>query len=1071
MKALKRRISLCLVLVLLAGFGATAVRAAGGVRSGTCGAGVRWELDAAGTLTVSGAGAMNDYMTVYTNRWNYAPWYDCRDDILRVVVENGVIGVGGNAFRGCSNLAAISLAASVLYINQYAFYECYSLKTIDWQEGLRFIGWSAFGYCSSLERVSFPEGFTDVEFNAFSHCVKLSEVSLPDSVLRIGFNCFGDTAAYADASNWQDGVFYLGCAALDSEEELSGLCVLRDGTVAIAESAFQGRSGLVSVVLPDSLRAIGNGAFCDCAALQAVEIPAGVRHIGYSVFLDTPLYADQTNWIDGLFYVNRALLWVKGSPTGVTVREGTTVIAETAFCYCDAMTALTLPASLRAVSANAVAPCAALRDVYYSGTQEQWDAIELGDGNEALQRATLHLSPPDYRIAVYSTSASLEMELGESLGLGFALYDAGSGKLSESWKQMALVLSNPAVISLSGFRETEVGYTVTATGLREGWTSLTITDLDSGISKTIGLQVRKEYSQTRSFSIEALPVFYPQGLLNESRIETNLYDMGGLYVNQYSAVHTANGWDVRFDVYNSMCHFGAVDVYDRDGFWYDATEIEKFEPNAENLRNAGEQLYRLIEDFADDTIWTYEQDSFAKKTSVSIHVPEGGYFTISNNPTQSPGVFMFNYWDLLYQLGLELVDVMYPTEDMQISFQNGLMQTLRSDPEVRKALAQAFETSASEEIRKAAGKAIRGNILQFAQEVEELSGTLLDVLLDMTEALVNWKTCFQFATGVAENVLYDAMGPAGLLLKEGFKFNARQNHLMQLYDFARSINNTWATVYSDYDFGFINPYGIVFDTTETWEGGLVAQVFQVSGVETVLGSGETRVYSISFVKDDESVQPNGLVRVSIPAPPGLDPHSCTVSRQEADGSWTELYCELRDGFLVFETDHFSLYAVGGSPAEASVLTPPARLSYRPGDLLDPSGLTLSVNGETITSGYLCSPSTLSEAGEQTVTVRYGAAETSFTVLVEEQPIEAPSVSRTGGTLRYTLDLPYSGRTANVLIAWYDANGRMLGCAQRGVECRGALTDELDVPENAASCKLFQTDSAYAPMCAVWDERG
>ena len=1071
MKALKRWISLCLVLVLLTGPVATAVRAAGGVRSGTCGSGVCWELDGEGTMTVSGNGAIRDFMIENWNGWDYAPWYDFRGEILRLVVEDGVTGIGASAFRSCGQLVSVSLAASVAYVNQYAFLQCRELKTVDWQEGLTFIGWSAFEGCTALERVEFPEGLLEIRSSAFSHCTGLSEVVFPDSLLRIGSGCFNDTAVSADASNWDGGVFYLDGVALDTAQDLSGSCVLREGTSVIAASAFADRSALFRVVIPDGLRSIGNYAFSDCVALESVDIPASVRYIGSQVFQNTALTSDPLDQAEGLFYVGHALIGARYDLTEATVREGTTVIAESVFYSSAYLTTLTLPSSLRYICQYSILYCNKLKDVYFHGTQAQWDAVDIAPYNDSLLSAELHIGPPAYRIAVYSTSASLEMEVGGSLDLGFALYDTGSGKLSESWKQMALVLSNPAVISLSGFRETEVGYTVTATGLREGWTSLTITDTDSGISKTIGLAVRDQYTQTRSFSIEALPVFYPQGLRNESKIETNIYDMGGLYVNQYRSVRTADGWDVRFDVYNAMGHFGAVDVFDKDGFWLDAAEIEKFEPNPESLLNAGEQVFRLIEDFADDTIWTYEQDSFAKKTAVSIHVPEGGYFTISNNPTRSFGAFAFNSWDLLFTAAMALVDEFLEGDEQREAFTDEMINTLKKDPTVRQILFEAFEETASDELRKAMNKAVRGNFLQFSREAQGLADTLLGCLLDMSESLLNWKSCFLTATGLTENVLYGAMGPAGALLKEMFKFNASQNYLQQLYDFARSLDNTWATVYSDYDFGFINPYGIVFDTTETWEGRLVAQVFQVSGVETVLGSGETRVYSISFVKDDESVQPNGLVRVSIPAPPGLDPHSCTVSRQEADGSWTELYCELRDGFLVFETDHFSLYAVGGSPAEASVLTPPARLSYRPGDLLDPSGLTLSVNGETITSGYLCSPSTLSEAGEQTVTVRYGAAETSFTVLVEEQPIVAPSVSRTGGTLRYTLDLPYSGRTANVLIAWYDANGRMLGCAQRGVECRGALAGEIDLPENAESCKLFQTDSAYAPMCAAWDERG
>lgn len=46
---------------------------------------------------------------------------------------------------------------------------------------------------------------------------------------------------------------------------------------------------------------------------------------------------------------------------------------------------------------------------------------------------------------------------------------------------------------------------------------------------------------------------------------------------------------------------------------------------------------------------TYEQASFSKHTHIDIEVPEGGYFTISNNISESPGTFFINAFEVLFE--------------------------------------------------------------------------------------------------------------------------------------------------------------------------------------------------------------------------------------------------------------------------------------------------------------------------------------------------------------------------------------------------------------------------------------
>ena len=81
----------------------------------------------------------------------------------------------------------------------------------------------------------------------------------------------------------------------------------------------------------------------------------------------------------------------------------------------------------------------------------------------------------------------------------------------------------------------------------------------------------------------------------------------------------------------------------------------------------------------------------------------------------------------------------------------------------------------------------------------------------------------------------------------------------------------------------------------------------------------------------------------------------------------------------------------------SVATKPSKTSYFVGDTLNTSGLTLTAtynNGakKTITSGFTCTPTKLSTAGTQKITVQYGGKSTSFNVTVTAVQLTSISVA-------------------------------------------------------------------------------
>lgn len=175
-----------------------------------------------------------------------------------------VVGIGEEAFRGCSRLTAITLPSSITSIGKNAFYDCSGLTRVNIPDRVSSIGMSAFGNCSSLTSIQLPNSVTSLGANAFYGCSSLASATLPSSLTVL------------------TGTFH-GCSSLTSIDIPASVKTL-DGT-------FAGCTHLNEVHLPKSLSVIGDNTFADCAALTSIYLPDMVNQIGDMAFANTGLTA------------------------------------------------------------------------------------------------------------------------------------------------------------------------------------------------------------------------------------------------------------------------------------------------------------------------------------------------------------------------------------------------------------------------------------------------------------------------------------------------------------------------------------------------------------------------------------------------------------------------------------------------------------------------------------------------------------------------------------------------------------------------------------------------------------
>ncbi len=279
----------------------------------------------------------------------FGAFFECTK-LTGVTIPDSVTHIGSNAFSSCENLVDISISDNIKEIDSFAFsYTGYSNDESNWEDDLLYLDKYLIQISESFSGDCIVKNGTSVIANSALSDGYITNIFIPDSVRNIGgiINNYGLENIFVSENNQ----FY--------SSDAKGVLFNKDKSILIQ---YPDNNESEMYVVPDSVLKIGNYAFYDCANLMEIELPANLSIIGTEAFsfcynLESIYLPHTLTTIgDGAFRYCEQL-------TSIAIGDNVKIIGGNAFECCENLETVELGNNLSKIGCEAFAQCDSLQNI------------------------------------------------------------------------------------------------------------------------------------------------------------------------------------------------------------------------------------------------------------------------------------------------------------------------------------------------------------------------------------------------------------------------------------------------------------------------------------------------------------------------------------------------------------------------------------------------------------------------------------------------------------------------------------------------------------------------------------
>lgn len=306
--------------------------------------------------------------------------------------ENGTIEITDCTSSATSiNIPSTIDGKSVTSIGNNAFYSCKNLVNITIPDSITSIGNNAFEYCASLKSVLIPGSVKSIGNAAFNRCKSLMNIE----VIKNNSNYFSQDGVLFDKNKTKLIQYPIGNKRIAYD--------IPNGVKSFGDCAFDSCSTLKNITIPDSVTSIGWGVFSGSTSLTNIDVSE--NNLNYSSYegvlfnknktelIKYPIGNERTSYNIPAGVINFGDVFSDcKNLVNITIPNSVTNIGVGAFWQCANLASITITNSVTSIGNYAFYDCKNLKDIYYYGTQSEWNNISVGSNNEYFINATIHFS-------------------------------------------------------------------------------------------------------------------------------------------------------------------------------------------------------------------------------------------------------------------------------------------------------------------------------------------------------------------------------------------------------------------------------------------------------------------------------------------------------------------------------------------------------------------------------------------------------------------------------------------------------------------------------------------------------